>query len=79
MDNQILRISSETFKNTSIRKNKEKDCKEAAVFLLIFYQDNIPYILSILKSNNKGYPWKNQVALPGGIFDPDDKNGLETA
>jgi len=79
MKHQLLRINSETFKNISERKNKAKFYKEAAVFLLIFYQENVPYILSILKSDNEGYPWKNQIALPGGILDPQDKNGLETA
>ncbi|MBW1649131.1 MAG: NUDIX domain-containing protein [Deltaproteobacteria bacterium] len=74
-----LQLKSKTFKNIPIRKNKEKFYKEASVFLLIFYQDNIPYILSILKSDNKGYLWKNQIALPGGILDPDDKNSLEAA
>jgi 8-oxo-dGTP pyrophosphatase MutT (NUDIX family) len=31
-------------------------------------------VLSILKADNKGYPWANQVALPGGHVDRSDES-----
>lgn len=50
-----------------------------SVFLLVFFKDNLPFILAILKSDTPGYPWRNQVALPGGHMDKTDTNLLETA
>jgi 8-oxo-dGTP pyrophosphatase MutT (NUDIX family) len=38
------------------------------VFLLFFNEAN-PHILTILKTDTQGYPWRNQVALPGGHVD----------
>jgi 8-oxo-dGTP pyrophosphatase MutT (NUDIX family) len=43
----------------------------AAVFLLLFEQ-NGPHVLAILKADTEGYPWRNQVALPGGHVDKID-------
>lgn len=43
----------------------------AAVFLLLFEQ-NGPHVLAILKADTEGYPWRNQVALPGGHVDQKD-------
>lgn len=51
--------------------------KPTSVFLLVFGRD--PHILAILKSNNKGYPWSNQVALPGGHVEKNDSRRLDTA
>ena len=52
--------------------------RKASVFLLI--KDIFdPYILFILKADNEGYPWRNQMALPGGHIDPKDENALEAA
>ena len=47
------------------------------MFLLIFGQD--PHILAILKSDNRGYPWSNQVALPGGHVEKNDSRHLDAA
>lgn len=52
--------------------------RKATVFLLL---TNIPapYILFILKADNEGYPWRNQMALPGGHIDPSDGSPLDAA
>ena len=52
--------------------------REAAVFLLI-YDHTEPTILAVLKSDRHGYPWRNQVAFPGGIGEPDDIGPVDTA
>lgn len=49
------------------------------VFLLSFMEKDEPMILAILKADNEGYPWRNQVALPGGHIDPDDPNAKSAA
>ena len=48
----------------------------ATVVLPVFEKNGIPNILAILKADNSGYPWSNQVALPGGHIDEADKNPL---
>lgn len=52
--------------------------KPACVFLLLFDLEN-PHILAIQKAKSRGYPWSNQVALPGGHLDSEDANPLEGA
>jgi 8-oxo-dGTP pyrophosphatase MutT (NUDIX family) len=52
--------------------------KPACVFLLLFDLEN-PHILAIQKAESEGYPWSNQVALPGGHLDEADANPLEGA
>jgi 8-oxo-dGTP pyrophosphatase MutT (NUDIX family) len=37
-----------------------------AVFLLTYKRNNEPYLLAVLKADNRDYLWRNQVALPGG-------------
>ncbi len=49
-----------------------------AVFLLLFNPLN-PHLLAVLKTDTKGYPWRNQVALPGGHVDERDATPLEAA
>ncbi|PKN43779.1 MAG: CoA pyrophosphatase, partial [Deltaproteobacteria bacterium HGW-Deltaproteobacteria-17] len=48
------------------------------VFLLFFRPDDWQ-ILTIQKTNTVGYPWANQVALPGGHVDPGDTSALSAA
>jgi 8-oxo-dGTP pyrophosphatase MutT (NUDIX family) len=48
------------------------------VFLLFFNQDD-PHILAIQKADRAGYPWRNQVALPGGHIDENDPSSVEAA
>ena len=52
--------------------------KPACVFLLMFDLGG-PYILAIRKADSEGYPWRNQVALPGGHLDAEDASPLEGA
>jgi 8-oxo-dGTP pyrophosphatase MutT (NUDIX family) len=52
--------------------------KPACVFLLMFDLEE-PYILAIQKADSEGYPWRNQVALPGGHLDAADVSPLEGA
>ena len=52
--------------------------KPACVFLLMFGPEE-PYILAIQKADSEGYPWRNQVALPGGHLDAEDASPLEGA
>ncbi|MGD9974000.1 MAG: CoA pyrophosphatase [Desulfatirhabdiaceae bacterium] len=49
----------------------------ACVFLLVFERLGHPFILAIQKTDTEGYPWRNQVALPGGHVDPNDKSPLD--
>lgn len=52
--------------------------RPTAVFLLFFNLEN-PLILAIQKADTKGYPWRNQVALPGGHVDKKDPSRLDAA
>lgn len=50
----------------------------ACVFLLLFNQPD-PHILAIQKSDTEGYPWRNQVALPGGHMESTDAGPVAAA
>jgi 8-oxo-dGTP pyrophosphatase MutT (NUDIX family) len=52
--------------------------KSACVFLLLFNPET-PHILAIQKTASEGYPWSNQVALPGGHLDAEDASPLAGA
>ena len=52
--------------------------KPTSVFLLLFDLAE-PHILAIQKTDSEGYPWRNQVALPGGHVEEDDTSALEGA
>lgn len=52
--------------------------RRACVFLLLFDSEE-PYVLAIQKADSEGYPWRNQVALPGGHLDDEDASPLEGA
>jgi 8-oxo-dGTP pyrophosphatase MutT (NUDIX family) len=60
-----------------IPENEKLD--HTSVFLLVFTKDKTPFLLAILKADNPGYPWRNQVALPGGHVDKKDASPLEAA
>jgi 8-oxo-dGTP pyrophosphatase MutT (NUDIX family) len=55
-----------------------KTRKKTVVFLLLFENHGMK-ILGIQKSDNPGYPWRNQIALPGGHIDETDKSPLDAA
>jgi 8-oxo-dGTP pyrophosphatase MutT (NUDIX family) len=57
--------------------DKKYDC--TCVFFLIYNKNNTPYLLAILKADNPGYAWRNQIALPGGHIDEKDTSPLEAA
>ena len=38
-----------------------------------------PFLVLIQKADSPGYPWRNQMAFPGGHVDPDDRDREETA
>ena len=50
----------------------------ASVFLLLFNRAD-PRILAIQKSDTEGYPWRNQVALPGGHLEQTDAGPVAAA
>lgn len=52
--------------------------QSACVFLLLFNTPD-PHILAIQKADTEGYPWRNQVALPGGHIDRKDTSSLAAA
>ena len=52
--------------------------KPTCVFLLLYNLAD-PYILAIQKADTEGYPWRNQVALPGGHLEKEDASPLEGA
>ena len=52
--------------------------QSTCVFMLLFGEDE-PRILAIQKSDSEGYPWRNQVALPGGHVDVKDAGPVEAA
>jgi 8-oxo-dGTP pyrophosphatase MutT (NUDIX family) len=54
------------------------DYKSACVFLLLFNPGDLQ-LLAIQKTDSEGYPWRNQVALPGGHLDDEDASPLEGA
>jgi 8-oxo-dGTP pyrophosphatase MutT (NUDIX family) len=53
-------------------------CRPACVFLLLYNRDE-PYFLAIQKSDTDGYPWCNQVALPGGHIEKYDASPIDAA
>jgi len=56
----------------------DRTFKPACVFLLVFDLEE-PHILAIQKADSEGYPWRNQVALPGGHLDAEDVSPLDGA
>ena len=52
--------------------------RPTCVFLLLFDAED-PHILAIQKTDSEGYPWRNQVALPGGHLEKEDASPLEGA
>ena len=52
--------------------------RPACVFLLLYNKDE-PYFLAIQKSDNDGYPWRNQIALPGGHIEKYDAGPIDAA
>lgn len=53
--------------------------KPASVLMPLFDKGGEAHLLAVLKADTEGYPWRNQVALPGGLVDDDDDNTMATA
>ncbi len=51
----------------------------ATVVFLLFYRPQDWHVLVIQKTDTQGYPWANQVALPGGHVDASDASPLDAA
>ena len=52
--------------------------RPACVFLLLYNKDE-PYFLAIQKSDTESYPWRNQIALPGGHVEKYDADPIDAA
>lgn len=46
---------------------------------MLLFDPPRPKVLFIQKADTEGYPWRNQVALPGGHRDPEDASALHAA
>jgi peroxisomal coenzyme A diphosphatase NUDT7 len=53
--------------------------RPASVLMPLFEKDNGVHLLAVLKADTEGYPWRNQVALPGGHVDGSDDSTMMTA
>lgn len=51
----------------------------ASVLLPLFDKNDDTYLLAVLKADTEGYPWRNQVALPGGLVDGSDVSTMTAA
>ena len=78
MEIDIARLKEIIGKDTVPGPPKSGFFKPACVFLLLYDLRN-PHILAIQKTDSKGYPWRNQVALPGGHLEKEDASPLEGA
>ncbi|MDY0374385.1 MAG: CoA pyrophosphatase [Desulfobacterium sp.] len=56
----------------------EERFKPASVMALMSFK-RTPNLILIQKTDNEGYPWRNQMAFPGGHWDPGDKTRQDTA
>lgn len=66
-------------KNASLPKPPTDGAfQPTCVFLLLFGLKD-PHILAIQKADTEGYPWANQVALPGGHVEHKDASSVDTA
>lgn len=52
--------------------------KPTSVIALMAFE-RTPNLILIQKADNKGYPWSNQMAFPGGHWDSCDKSREDTA
>ena len=56
-----------------------KNLFQATSVIALFGIKKEPFLLLIQKADIKGYPWRNQMAFPGGHMDPFDASREETA
>ncbi len=60
-------------------RDRGYDGMTPTVVFLLFFRPEDWHILTIQKTNTAGYPWANQVALPGGHVDAQDATPLSAA
>ena len=73
--NLDARVLKHLLSQTALPRSASGDYQATSVFLLLFRPGD-PQILAIQKADTEGYPWRNQIALPGGHVDPQDRNSL---
>jgi 8-oxo-dGTP pyrophosphatase MutT (NUDIX family) len=59
--------------------SSEMTSRPASVMLLLTRHNTQTSIQTIRKTDNYGYFWRNQMALPGGHLDPEDRSSKEAA
>lgn len=74
-----LSLIRERILQNSHPKRMNGSGRSACVFLLLQDKGGEYVIPGILKADNKGYPWANQVALPGGLIDRTDSGPKDAA
>lgn len=65
--------------NSSPHGSPAHDSQTPACVFLLLYHRPAPHILAIQKSDTEGYPWRGQVALPGGHMEGTDASPLAAA
>jgi peroxisomal coenzyme A diphosphatase NUDT7 len=78
----IVSVNSRILKSVVVSSSEEllatPGFRPASVSLLLFEKEE-PHLLAIQKTDTEGYPWRNQVALPGGHQDESDPTALAAA
>lgn len=57
----------------------DPDLYQPTSVIALFFFNSDPSLLFIQKADREGYPWRNQMAFPGGHVDKKDKSPEETA
>ncbi len=60
-------------------KSPQPGLYHPASVMALFMLSKEPELLFIQKTDSEGYPWRNQMAFPGGHRDEKDPGALETA
>jgi 8-oxo-dGTP pyrophosphatase MutT (NUDIX family) len=79
MDLDAPAMAQRVEKSPAWRVPRKSAFAAASVMLLLYEKNRQPCMLAVLKTDTRGYPWRNQVALPGGHADPQDSSALDTA
>ncbi len=77
-------MKTEHLKNTLCRHEMPKSpsvriFEPASVLMLLYEKQGEACLLAVRKTDTEGYPWRNQVALPGGRVDGTDDSPLAAA
>jgi len=66
-------------RNAKLPKPPANDSYQPTSVFLLLFERKEPCILAIQKADTEGYPWRNQVALPGGHVDKKDPSSADAA